>query len=140
MRKPFALPLLLLALCACDANQPQQPATLATIAKDVYEPYRPEDYPRIFLMLEGEAEPAARIQRAREAYAKRVAAYPTCHQVETVDISTDSSTRAELQVFAYCSNATHRMRFRAGELALLQPGEARPDLYCPLSGGPCERI
>lgn len=138
MRKPFVL--LLLALGACEAKQPQQPATLATIAKEVYEPYTQENYPAVFLMLEGEAEPAVRIQRAREAHAQRVAAYPTCHEVETVDISTDSSTRAELQVFAYCSNATHRMRFRAGELALLQPGEARPDLACPLRGGPCERI
>ena len=138
MRKPFALALL--ALCACDAPQPAQHTGPAPIPQDVQVPYAPEDYPALFRMLDGDQDPAARIQRAREAFAQRVAAYPTCHQVENVDISTDSSTASELQVFAYCSNATHRMRFRAGELALQQPGEARPDLYCPTAGGPCEKI
>lgn len=138
MRKPFVLALL--ALCACDAPQPARRTGPASIPQDVQVPYVAEDYPALFQMLEDDPDPAARIQRAREAFAQRVAAYPACLQVENVDISTDSSTAKELQVFAYCSHATHRMRLRTGEQALQRPDEVRPDLYCPIAGGPCEKI
>ncbi len=142
MRKSAAL--VLLALAGCNPAAPDLAATApkepAAITPDAYEPYDRQNYPNLFKLLADDPDPAARIQRAREAFALRVAAHPDCDFVDTVDVAIDGSTSDELRLFAYCKNATHRLRFRTGESTLQRPGEPVADLRCPAEGFPCERI
>lgn len=140
MRNHLSL-LLLLALAGCTPAAPESPASApARIADDVYSPYEREQYPDLFQLLASEADPEARIQRARETFATKVAAHPECLEVELSEISTDASSSESLHVFAYCNGATDRFRFRSSESALDGSAPVSPDLACPLSGGACRRI
>lgn len=138
MRKSL---LLWLALAGCTPAAPESPvSTPARIANDVYTPYARDQYPDLFQLLASEADPEARIQRARETFATQVAAHPDCLEVELSDISTDASSSESLRVFAYCIGATERLRFRGSESALEGSAPVSPDLACPLGGGPCRRL
>ncbi|MFN3310114.1 MAG: hypothetical protein ACK40R_00210 [Thermomonas sp.] len=96
------------------ADQYAKPSTeseyRSRIASNVFDEYTQNDYPKLYKTVGGN-DLTARIQRLREAAARRALDSGICDRVELADIS-QSSTRQMLSAFVDCSN---RERFYVSE-------------------------